>query len=58
MLDLEENLKLLQELKEKLKDIGESLWHTKPKKRNWRTWKRNNERRLFVWHKKFKYNIN
>ena len=27
MLELEENMKLLEELKQKLKNLGESLWH-------------------------------
>lgn len=29
MLDLEENSKLLETIKEKIKDLGESLWHSK-----------------------------
>ena len=29
MIDLEENSKLIETIKEKVKDLGESLWHIK-----------------------------
>lgn len=33
MLDFEENKRQLEQLQTKLKELGESLWHTKPKDR-------------------------
>ena len=33
MLDFEENVKMLNNLKVKLKEIGDSLWHFKIRKR-------------------------
>lgn len=40
MLDLEENSKLLETIKEKIKDLGESLWHRKKYKtiKRFRKW--------------------
>ena len=43
MLELEENLKELQNLEEKLKELGESLWHREVGKRVKRIRRTNNE---------------
>lgn len=42
MLELEETIKLLQELNEKLQNLGESLWHTKLRNHTKRTRRKNN----------------
>lgn len=41
MLELEEAIKQLQELTEKIKNLGESLWHTTFRKKIRRIRKRN-----------------
>jgi len=41
MLELEETIKILQELKENIKNLGESLWHRKFRKKAKRTWRNN-----------------
>ena len=46
MLELEENSKLLQTLEQKLKDLGDSLWHRKNAKKIRRIRKTNNVTKL------------
>lgn len=46
MLELEENSKLLQTLEQKLKDLGDSLWHCKNAKKVGRIRKTNNGTKL------------
>ena len=48
MIELEENTKLLKKLEEKLKELGESLWHFKTRKWIKRITKRNIERRFLA----------
>ena len=49
MLELEENTRLLQTLKEKLKKLGESLWHNQFRKAIKWIRKTNNGRKILEW---------
>ena len=49
MLELEENTRLLQQLKEKTKELGESLWHSWVRKAITRIRKEDNGRELLEW---------
>ena len=51
LLDLEENKKSLNECKQKLKSLGDSLWHYKTRKRFTRIRGKNNGRRILEWPK-------
>ena len=53
MLQVEEDAKLLSQLKEKLQELGESLWHTETRKRTKRTWRANDKARVLEWYQKF-----
>lgn len=48
MIELEENLKLLKNLEEKLKDLGESLWHFYIRKRIKKIRSRNSKAKLLA----------
>ena len=56
MLELEENEKQLQELLQKLQELGESLWHISTRKRITRIRKANFGRKFLEWHNKFNKN--
>ena len=47
MLDLEENSKLLENIDRRFKNLGESLWHRKSRKRV-RKFRKTNIRRRFL----------
>ncbi len=49
MLELEENTRLLQTLKEKIKELGESLWHSYFRKTIKRTRKTDYAGKLLEW---------
>ena len=49
MFELEENNRKLQELENKLKSLGESLWHNKIRRKVTRTRKTNNARKFLEW---------
>ena len=49
MLELEDNIKELESLKAKLKEIGESLWHWKRKRRTFKIRKRNTRSKFLEW---------
>lgn len=49
MLELEENTRLLQQLKEKTHELGESLWHSWFRKSITRLRKENDGRELLEW---------
>ena len=48
MLELEENTRLLKNLEEKLKELGESLWHCKTRTRIKRIRKRDYARKYLA----------
>lgn len=46
MQDLEENLRILSSQKDKLKDLGDSLWHYQIRRRTKKFRKRNHKTRI------------
>lgn len=57
MLELEENTKKLEELKTKLQELGESLWHSQNRRGAKKTRKSNSRSRLLDRFKKIQYSI-
>ena len=49
MIELEENSRLLENMSKKIKELGESLWHTKTKRRIDWAGATNSSRKFLEW---------
>ena len=54
MIEIEENTRLLHSIKEKIKELGESLWHSRITKGAKRIRRKNIRTELLEWPKKLK----